>query len=100
MNSVHCVQTDQRRLLSRQWKTAQRRVEILPMAGVELSVLHQRPERLAWVPGSGANLLDQVDGRWLSLEYGDIAEKRDGVAMEDPVVLRADHGRDRGRRRP
>ena len=68
--------------------------------GSELGVSEQGSEGRSVVTASVDEVVEQLDRRRVPLQRGDVAEQRHGVVVEDPVVLRSDRRRDRGRRRP
>ena len=81
-----------------QRQRVERAVEVVAVTGVELAVLGERAEGLARETGPCDQQLDELVGRRLPLHHADVAEERDRMVVEDPVVLRADEARDCRRR--
>src|SRR5919204_5233281 len=66
---------------------------MVSVPGVELTVLSERAKPLARMPCLRNQRLDQLRLRWVPLHQCHVAEERDRVMMEDPVVLAPDEGR-------
>ena len=94
------AEADRLRLLGRQGQAVEQLVELLPVPRIELRVRRAacgRPR--PWSPVRAAEVVHELGRRRIALEHRDVAEQRDRVVVEDPVVLRADRGSDGRRRR-
>lgn len=74
----------------RQGQGIQGIIELPAMVRVQLGVFEQSAEDRPRKPSLANDGFDVLDARRPSLKDGDVAEKRNGMVVPHPIVLRAD----------
>src|SRR5512133_1399063 len=94
VHSAQCAYADELPLRARELDVIEQLVELIGVLRVTFGVRDQRSERGSIVAGSADELLDEVGRRRITFQCCEVAEHRDWVHMEHPVVLRSDETRD------
>ena len=97
MSAVEPAQPEEQRLLLGEHDGVQQLIELFPVARIEVGVGDHRPESRRRMTVFYDQFVDQRSCGRIALEGGQVAEQRDRVVVEDPVVLGPDEARHRRR---
>src|ERR671911_800425 len=98
MSALQRADPDDGGMIRRQRQVVKDRMEVMAMMNIEASVPGEGPKRLLRNSGRGDQVADPLLSRWVAFHDLHVAEKGDGVIVEDPIVL-GSHERRYGRRR-